>query len=210
MTKFYYENSDEFYSSFAWKSERQVLKDNHSYLLAVDEANDLNVEAFFSRGKGDAKPILNQDYSFFAIPHELDDLFFLDSIDGDCLSTVLALANKYLTGPKYIASTDPKKCCVVATQELNEDVVWSLFSGHLNTPFLIFDINRLVFILIDFDLPLQIFGFKSNRISIDEIDFWREYVRKNWQSVVAQYSHYVMLNSIIRKYYSFIFDGRPS
>lgn len=208
---FYQEKSDELYRSPIWEGERNVLENNGASLLSFDQANDLDIDEFFSRVGGDIKPVLSKTFDYFALPYELDDEMLLEGRQGgSCIDAVVEMVSEYLRKP-YIASTDANSCCVVRANTLNADVIWSLFSGHLNTPFIVFDEARLTLVLIDFDLPFQIVGYRGNSAAKDEAPLWRRHFAETWSGVVRKYRHYENLPEIVRSYYGFILkqDGLP-
>lgn len=201
---FYLENSDELYRSFIWEGERKTLEDNGAVLLSVDQANHLDVDEFFSRTAADIKPVLSKKFDYFALPYELDDQVLLeDRRDRSCIDVVIEMVGEYFREP-YIASTDASSCCVVRANTLNADVIWSLFSGHLNTPFIVFDEARLTLVLIDFDLPFQIVGCRGNSAARNAAPLWRKRFVETWPDVVKKYRHYENLPDIVRSYYGFI------
>lgn len=201
---FYSENSDELYRSFIWEGERKALENNGAILLSVDQANRLDIDEFFSRSEGDIKPVLSRTFDYFALPYELDDQLLLEARKGSsCIDAVVEIIGEYFREP-YIASTDADSCCVVRAKSLNADVIWSLFSGHLNTPFIVFDETRLTLVLIDFDLPIQIIGYRGNSVARDKAPLWRKHFSETWPDVVKKYRHYENLPDIVRSYYDFI------
>jgi hypothetical protein len=201
---FYSENSDELYRSFIWEGERKTLENNGAILLSVDQANRLDVDEFFSRAGGDIKPVLSKEFDYFVLPYELDDQMLLEGRRGSsCIDAVVEMVSEYFRKP-YIASTDANSCCVVRANTLNADVIWSLFSGHLNTPFIVFDEVKQTLVLIDFDLPFQIVGYRGNSAVKDMAPLWRKHFAETWSDVVKKYRHYENLPDIVRSYYGFI------
>lgn len=208
---FYLENSDELYRSSIWEGERKTLEDNGAILLSADQANHLDIDEFFSRAAADIKPVLSKKFDYFALPYELDDQVLLEGRrGGSCIDVVIEMVREYFKKP-YIASTDANSCCVVQAKNLNADVIWSLFSGHLNTPFIVFDEARLTLVLIDFDLPFQIVGYRGNSAAKNAALLWRKHFVETWPDVVRKYRHYENLPDIVRSYYGFILkqDGLP-
>ncbi|MDX5328354.1 MAG: hypothetical protein LPK06_06115 [Marinobacter sp.] len=208
---FYLENSDELYRSSIWEGERKTLEDNGAILLSADQANHLDIDEFFSRAAADIKPVLSKKFDYFALPYELDDQVLLEGRrGGSCIDVVIEMVREYFKKP-YIASTDANSCCVVQAKNLNADVIWSLFSGHLNTPFIVFDEARLTLVLIDFDLPFQIVGYRGNSAAKSAALLWRKHFVETWPDVVRKYRHYENLPDIVRSYYGFILkqDGLP-
>ncbi len=73
----------------------------------------------------------------------------------------------------------------------------------MNTPFIIFDSKKEVFALIDYDLPLQIIGYKNSILDSEE------YVKNKvghsgWKTVFERYAHYTNMPHIFSEYYRFL------
>jgi hypothetical protein len=122
---------------------------------------------------------------------------------GSCIDVVVEMIGEYFREP-YVASTDANSCCVVRANTLNADVIWSLFSGHLNTPFIVFDESRLALVLIDLDLPFQIVGYRGSSSAKNTAPLWRKHFAVTWSDVVKKYRHYENLPDIVSSYYGFI------
>lgn len=58
---------------------------------------------------------------------------------------IIGLISDNLKSNIYLASTDKDKCCFVECKEINEDILYNLYSNHINTPFVIFDKNKNFF-----------------------------------------------------------------
>lgn len=171
-TKFY-TTSDEYYQfNSTWQTERNSLLRNNAKLLNINEANQLNIQQFIEKKQNSDKPYLKQGYHYLTFPYELDDEVFPEDETfniGILISTTLNLymANK----PIYIVSTDVEKCCVIESYLLNEDILHIPSFSHMNTPFLIFNEQADIFALIDYDLPLQIIGYKPHlNVEIEHYD----------------------------------------
>ena len=197
MNAFYDLGSDTRYLSECWAGERKHLANQSARLLAISEANQLGVGRYISRPAGSMKPLFSSEYQHFAFPYELDDEI---SLDGILLSTAIeGLINQRLPGRKYLASSDPDKCCVVEIQRFTLPLFWTIASGHLNTPFLVFSTEQdEAFFLLDFDMPIQVVGFKPGTFSEEEVTRWRSYFREQWPVVARMYSHYTNLLPIWR------------
>ncbi len=167
--------------------------------MDVTQANGCGIEHILSWRDGDDKPRLIKDCHYKALPFEPDD-FFGESTDIYKVLADLARAN--LIGDIYIALINPRECCVVKAQHISVDILYLLYSGHLNTPFLIFDNRRQFFILMDFDLPLQVIGYTNDFMNagydIESI------INQGWQTVWQRYSNYINMLSIFAEYYHFI------
>ncbi|MFA6902608.1 MAG: hypothetical protein WC236_05960 [Gallionellaceae bacterium] len=199
---FYIKGSDEFYFGEFWEENRIALQKQQAVLLATEEANQLKVGNLFRKSVGDSKPNLNRDYDYFAIPYELDDeVYFNECKLIDC---IINLINENLHDEKFFASTDNDKCCVIRTAIFNKEILWAASSGHLNTPFVIFDEKYDCFVLLDYDLPIQIIGYKKGYLAFKEVAQWKNYFRKEWTAVLRKYKKYQNLQSLVDRYYSFI------
>ena len=203
---FYLKNSDQEYFSKFWTQEREDLGKFGCRLLTVDEANthsfdDLVIKSCKGIAGSDAmKPKLAKGYNYFCIPYELGE-----KIDGDLEpETIISrLINDNLDEPMFIASTDANFGCFGKCSYINEDIIWSFFSSHLNTPFIVFDSKKEVFALIDYDLPLQIIGYKNS--IIDSEEYIKNKVGYNgWSTVFKRYAHYTNMPHMFNKYYRFL------
>lgn len=199
---YYLKNSDQEYFSEFWMQERKYLTEVGAKLLTVDEANNHPFNDLLNRGINDTKPYLNTDYNYFCIPYELDE-----EIEGE--SSLLAekvisdLINENLLGKFYIASTDAELGCFGECNYIDEKIIWNFSSPHLNTPFLIFDDNKEFFALIDYDLPLQIIGYRKN--IIDNNHYIENRVgQSGWNNIFDRYDHYNKLSYIFKNYYEFL------
>ncbi len=173
MDRFYDLNSDEHYSSSFWSGERSGLRKLNSRLITVAEANLLSVNSLISNSKADLKLSSDSDFYYLAIPYELDDKIYC----GESLlyNEIVNLINKKLLGLKYLASTDRDKCCVVELNKFSLDIFWAIASGHLNTPFVIFNESKQCFFMLHYDLPIQIVGFKKVAFTESEV-MYMEYI----------------------------------
>lgn len=198
---------DESYNDFylydsIWKYERERLASNNARLLDIKEANELNLQHFIYKNAEDDKPHLNQDYLFLTIPYELDDEIFSGNEDLNASVLISNVFNKYMNGkPLYLASTDHDLCCVVKAKYLNESIIFSLTSPHMNTPFLIFNEDAEIFALIDYDLPLQIIGYKPHlQVEIEHYDV----IQQGFNDVMERYASYGNMPYLFRTYYDFL------
>lgn len=199
---FYIEGSDEFYFGDFWEQNRIALQKQEAAMLSREEANQLRIVDLFRKSVGDDKPNLNRDYDYFAIPYELDDdVYFKECKLIDC---IINLINTNLHNEKFFASTDDDKCCVVRTAKFNEEILWAAASGHLNTPFVIYDEHKDLFMLLDYDLPIQIIGYKKGCLPLKEVEQWKNFFHKEWPIVLRKYKNYQNLQSLVERYYSFI------
>jgi hypothetical protein len=199
---FYIEGSDEFYFGEFWEQNRIALQKQEADMLSREEANQLKIGDLFRKSVGDEKPNLNRDYDYFAIPYELDDdVYFKERKLKDC---IINLINTNLHNEKFFAATDDDKCCVVRTAIFNEEILWAAASGHLNTPFVIFDEKKDFFMLLDYDLPIQIIGYKKGYLPLKEVEQWKNFFHKEWPIVLRKYKNYQNLQSLVERYYSFI------
>lgn len=203
---FYLKDSDQEYFSKFWVQERKYLSEVGGKLLTVDEANthpfsDLLITG--SRGIVgiDAmKPRLTHNYHYFCIPYELGEKVEDDLVPETIISQLI---NDNLEGTIFIASTDASFGCFAECIYTNEEIVWNFSSSHLNTPFLIFDDKKEVFALIDYDLPLQIIGYKTH--ILDSKDYIKSKVGRNgWSTVFDRYSHYTNMPHLFNEYYKFL------
>lgn len=197
MTYYAY-GSDEYYlESNYWAKEREFFLKNQCILMNVNEANRFDLSIFFKKNNDDVKPLLNQDFTYFIIPYELDDIVDNDSTAYDI---IIQLVSNNIKDSIYIASTDNDKCCFIKCENITEDILYNLYSNHLNTPFIIFGEDRNFFSLIDFDLPIQIVGYKnfildSNNFIINKIG------QVGWLDLFERYNHYTNLRYIFERYY---------
>lgn len=203
---FYLKNSDQEYFSKFWTEERKCLAKFGCSLLTVDDANTYSFDDLVIKGckrivGNDAmKPRLSKDYNYLCIPYELGE-----KIDGDLEAETIVsqLINDNLDEPIFIASTDANFGCFAKCSYLNEEIIWSFFSSHLNTPFIIFDSKKEVFALIDYDLPLQIIGYKNS--ILDSEEYIKNKVGHNgWNTVFERYAHYTNMPHIFEEYYRFL------
>jgi len=201
LNSFYLDKSDEFYFGDFWKGERDALKSENAFLLPRDEANKLNIEEFFKKSSGDIKPRLNKEFDYFAIPYELDDEVMFEG--SRLADSIVKLINENLGEEVYFASTDNDKCCVIKMNKFSEAIFWNAASGHLNTPFIVFDKSKLFFVLLDYDLPIQMVGFKKGLLSSDVIQKWKTFFQQEWSEVQQKYKSYTALSSIVTNYYQF-------
>lgn len=202
MDEFYIKGSDEHYFGSFWEGERKALLEEFSSLITREEANELHVEDMFFKEQTDDNPRLNRSYNFFAIPYELDDDV---AFNGRVLiESIIDLVNSHMKSDVYCASTDRDKCCVVRCRRLSEEIIWSISSGHLNTPFIVFDKQKDFFLLYDYDLPVQIVGYKDGVMDEVEVDAWKEFFVEEWPNVLKKYASYTALPSLMKEYYDFI------
>lgn len=79
----------------------------------------------------------------------------------------------------------------------------------MNTPFVIFDSKKEVFALIDYDLPLQIIGYKNN--ILDSENYIENKVGYDgWSTVFNRYAHYTNMPYILDNYYKFLLPKKVS
>lgn len=196
--KYYISGSDTYYlESSRWVEERDFLMNNECRLLNVDEANQFDLTIFFKKNDDDIKPNLDKNFKYFIIPYELDDCIVGD-LSAD--EIIIGLISDNLKSNIYLASTDKDKCCFVECKEINEDILYNLYSNHINTPFVIFDKNKNFFSLVDFDLPIQIIGYKGE--VLDKNEFISNRVSQlGWLDLFKRYGHYTNLRYIFEKYY---------
>ncbi|SUD90620.1 hypothetical protein [Psychrobacter phenylpyruvicus] len=203
---FYLKDTDKEYFGKFWALQRKFLEDEGGRLLSIDEANTHPFDNLIEKGsKGITgasamKPRLTQDYHYFCIPYELDD-----EVEGGIETDVIIkdLINTNLEAPIFIASTDPRLGCFGECSHIDEDLIWNFSSPHLNTPFIIFDNKKEVFALIDYDLPLQIIGYK-NSISDTNNYIKNKVGQSGWNNVFERYSHYTNMPYIFKEYYGFL------
>lgn len=198
---FYLPNSDDYYlNSIFWKSEKNYLLSQHCKLLNTSQANNYDFDRFFIKNEADVKPRLSQEYNFFSLAYELDDevnnALLVDNI-------IINLINDNLHNDVLLCSTDPDKCCVIQSHSVTKDIINTLVSPHLNTPFIIFNESSDFFVLIDFDLPLQIIGYKNE--IIDKNNYVDNKVGEDgWNNVFQRYASYTNIPNILKEYYSFL------
>ena len=209
---FYLKDSDQEYFSKFWAEERKYLGKFGCRLLTVDEANTHSFDDLvIKRCKGivgsDAiKPKLSNDYNYFCIPYELGETIGEELVPETIISQLI---NNNLDEPIFIASTDANFGCFGKCPYINEDIIWSFFSSHLNTPFIIFDSKKDVFALIDYDLPLQIIGYKNN--ILDSENYIKNKVGYDgWITVFNRYAHYTNMPYILDNYYKFLLPKKVS
>lgn len=196
---YYLDSSDTYYlESEYWSEERDFLKKNQCELLSRNEANNFNLSDFFKKNDTDIKPILKQDFKYFILPYELDDCIG-NSLTAD--EIIIKLISENLKNNIYIASTDKDKCCFIECKStITEDIIYSLYGVHINTPFIIFDGDKKFFLLIDFDLPIQIIGYKDD--IIDSNNFISNQIgQSGWSDLFLRYRSYVNLKNIFTNYY---------
>lgn len=203
---FYLKDSDQEYFSKFWAEERKYLGKFGCILLTVDEANTHSFDDLVIKGcKGivgsDAiKPKLSNDYNYFCIPYELGE-----KIEGglEPETIISQLINNNLSEPIFIASTDASFGCFGECSYINEDIIWNFSSPHLNTPFIIFDGKKEVFAIIDYDLPLQIIGYRND--ILDSEKYIKNAVgNSGWNTVFKRYAHYTNMPHMFDKYYKFL------
>lgn len=149
---------------------------------------------------------LSGAYDFFALPYELDDFLTYDGCEVECSSVVVGLCNEYLGKEKYVASSDQEKCCVAKVDEFDDSVLWCFSAGHLNTPFLVFDDSGLFFALVDYDFPLQVFGFKEEWEGGKEFGVCRDWAKSEWEIVKDRFSADDVTANILSNEYRFIIE----
>lgn len=193
-------NSNKYYfTCSSWQKERDWLVKDKARLLTLFEANQLHIQNFFIKNKNDVKPYLNRNYNYLTFPYELGDEIFPDIYPGHFIANTL---NSFMQGkPIYLASTDNDKCCVVECSKLNDDLINILHSPHMNTPFLIFTEKADIFALIDYDLPLQIIGYKPH-LKV-EIPYYDE-IQQGFDTVLERYRSYTNMPNLFRTYYDFL------
>lgn len=202
MSEFYQKGSDSLYFGSLWRRERNVLEEAAAELLTVAYANQLAVETLFSPHRSLAKPQLSDDYHYLAFPYELDDEIRIES--HTLADEIVSLINRMLDSPKYLASTDPEKCCVVRLKDFSLDIFWAISSGHLNTPFVVFDEYKNFYIILDYDLPVQVVGYRAEALDQEFVRKWTIYFQHHWPVVEQKYRHYSGLKGIIDEQYSFV------
>ncbi len=199
---FYIEGSDEFYFGEFWEPNRIALQKQQAAMLPREDANQLRIGDLLRKSVGDAKPDLNRDYDYFAIPYELDDDVHFH--ERKLTDRIIDLINANLPNEKFFASTDQNKCCVVRTAMFNEEMLWAAASGHLNTPFVIFDEKKDFFMLLDYDLPIQVIGYKEGCLPFKEVENWKNFLSQEWPTVLKKYKNYQNLQNLVERYYPFI------
>lgn len=199
--KFYEPESDVYYlESNYWLTERSMIVNKGCSLLSLEQANSFHLDYFFKKGENDEKPTLNQNFSYFTLPYELGDDLENGLEAGDIC---MRISEDNLKGDIYIASTDRDKCCFIKCPTIDEGVIYQLGLTHINTPFIIFDDTYSFFLLVDFDLPLQIIGYKNNIVDS------KYYIRDNvgiegWYTVFNRYGSYKNMPAFLKNYYYFL------
>lgn len=203
---FYLQGSDEEYFSDFWASERAFLNSVNAKLLTVDEANTQPFDDLVLKGTEGVlgveamKPRLTTDYQYFCLPYELGEEIEKGLVPEIILSQLI---NENLAGAIYIASTDANFGCFGQISYLNADIIWNFASLHLNTPFLIFDRQKDVFALIDYDLPIQVIGYKNH--IIDSGNYIKNNVgQSGWRTVINRHASYTNMRHIFDEYYRFL------
>lgn len=203
---FYLENSDKWYFSNKWEEERHELNEVDVSLLTVDNANAHPINELIVKGCSNnssieaMKPRLTEEYHYFCIPYELGE----ETEDGLEPETIISnLINDNLKNSIFMASTNPELCCFGECEYLDEEIIWGFSSQHINTPFLIFNDEKEVFALIDYDLPLQIIGYKKT------ITDNNGYIENNtgkmgWENIFKKYNRYPNMPHIFKEYYKFL------
>lgn len=171
-------------------------------LLTVADANQLAVETLLSPNQSLVKPQLSDDYHYLAFPYELDDETPIES--HTLADEIISLINRMLGSPIYLASTDPEKCCVVRLKHFSLDIFWAISSGHLNTPFAAFDEHKNFYMILDYDLPIQVVGYRPGTLKQEFVQKWTKYFQHHWPIVEQKYSHYSGLKGIVEEQYSFV------
>lgn len=207
---FYLKGSDQEYFSKFWMQERAYLSKVDAKLLPVNEANLHSFGDLITKGctgviGNDAiKPRLVESYQYFCIPYELGEKIERELVPETIISQFI---NDNLDDSIFIASTDASFGCFSKCCYINEEIIWNFASSHLNTPFLIFDDKKEVFALIDYDLPLQIIGYKNNILdSGNYID--DGILQTGWNTVFDRYSNYMNMPHIFREYYKFLLPAQ--
>lgn len=196
MSKFYSDKSDDWYFGDFWKAERNELSKINAKLITLDEANRLPISTLFSKNMGEAmpKPDIDNAFKYFAFPYELDD-------DNFPVMELNGLINQYIEGKKYFASTNKEQACVIEHERFSDDLFWICASGHLNTPFVVFNEKCECFVILDYDLPIQIVCYKDGLFSQEYIDKWNKYLFNHWPKVRSMYTSYTNLQNLIDRYY---------
>ena len=201
MMKFYKPDSDKYYlESDYWATDRELIANEGCDLLNVIQANQFNLENYFVKGDNDVKPKHNQDFDYFILPYELGDDLDNGLEAGDICMKII---EENLKGDIFIASTDSDKCCFIKCPTINEDVIYHLGQIHINTPFIIFDNTQNFFLLVDYDLPLQIIGYKYN--IVDNHNYVRDNIgAEGWQTIFERYGSYLNMTMFFKQYYFFL------
>lgn len=202
-SKQHYKTSDCYYRfDSTWQMERNLLAKNHAHLLNILEANQLNIQNFFIKNEFDDKPHLNRDYHYLTFPYELDDEILPENNEVTATVLISKTLNSFIQGQYiYIASTDSDKCCVIECYQLNDEIIHIPTTPHMNTPFLIFTEKADIFALIDYDLPLQIIGYKPH-LKV-EIPYYDE-IQQGFDTVLERYRSYTNMPNLFRTYYDFL------
>lgn len=205
MNNFYLNNSsnESYLQKSFFEDIRDVATKHHSKLLTLEQANQLNLQQFFVKNEGDISPHLSREYHYLTIPYELSDGIFPDNEDYDVCTLLSPELNRLLVSkPIYLASTDNDKCCVVECPKLSTELIYVLGCGyHINTPFLIFNQDADIFALIDYDLPLQIIGYKPHlKVEIEHYDV----IQQGFNDVMQRYGSYTNMPNLFRTYYDFL------
>lgn len=202
VSEFYRKGSDSLYFGSPWGGERNVLEAVGAELLKVADANQLALETLLSPNRNFVKPQLSDDYHYLAFPYELDDEASIAS--RTLADEIISLINCMLGSPIYLASTDPEKCCVVRLKHFILDVFWAISSGHLNTPFAVFDEHKSFYMILDYDLPIQVVGYRPGMLKQEFVQKWTKYFQRHWPIVEQKYCHYPGLKGIVDEQYSFV------
>lgn len=202
MSNFYINNDSNHYyhNNEVWGRERDWINEFNGRLLSFQQANQLNISQFISKNKNDEKPRLNHHYNYLTIPYELGEEMGNNQIPD---MVICDLLNQHLKSkPTYLASSNPEECCVISFNcSLNDDLICIPYSSHINTPFLIFNENADIFALIDYDLPLQIIGYKPHlNIQIDDYDV----IQNGFNDVFERYGSYTNMKNLFKTYYDFL------
>lgn len=206
MSNFYLNNgSNETYQQKSFFEDiRDIITKYDSKLLTLEQANQLNLQQFFVKNDGDISPHLNPNYHYLTIPYELSENLFSENLDFDACALLTKELNRLLINrPIYVASTDNDLCFMIECTYLTTQLIYysHCHGYHINTPFLIFNEDAEIFALIDYDLPLQIIGYKPHlNVEIEHYDV----IQQGFNDVMERYASYGNMPYLFRTYYDFL------
>ena len=195
MKDYYNEGSDVSYSDEYYYYEKLLLAMHGAHLLDLEKANSIGVQDLIHGINQHQKAVINSVYKVMILPYELDDEMPGYGMEG--VEFISKVIEDNLEKDIYLASTNPDMGCVAKSSSVNSQIIYGVSTGHINTPFVIFDKHKEFAVIVDFDFPIQLILVKN------EARFDKEFFIKEREELFVKKSDDKIFNMLFEDSYRF-------
>ena len=191
-SKFFHAGSlTDYATSQFWQETRENLARLGAKLLTVEEANGIFFQRFFDSlctGQSTDWPMYDclpeSDYIHIPIPYELDE-HDERKIGGEFVENLIEThVKEHFSKQKYLFSGDQRECLALQFDSFSYDILHEIFSGHMTTPFVLFDENLDQCVLFHFDLCITVYSrthkMKNLKFGGKPDSFWIDFFNENF------------------------------